>query len=124
MEIDKKIDAGRILKVKKFKYDHNCSEVEFTEKCDDLTVDALIEVIRGNYVAHPNQKWDVKISKHTDSAKTIDILKYCLDNDLNAYLPPRTLTDGVLKLHWDKSFRDIFKIANDIPYPKWTSSHD
>ena len=61
MEIDKKIDSGSIFKVKKFKYNHNCTEIEFTEKCDDLTIDALIEVLLDNYTPHPNQKWDVKI---------------------------------------------------------------
>ena len=121
MEIDKKVDSGIILKVKKFKFNHNCTEIEFTEKCDDLTIDALVEVLLDNYTPHANQKWDVKISKHTDSAKTIDILQYCLNNNLNVYLPPRTPADGVLKAHWSDDFKDIFKIANDIPYPRWIS---
>ena len=119
MEIDKKIDSGKILKVKKFKYDEDCSELEFTEKCDDLTVDALVDVLNGNYAISDNSKWDLKIAKHTDSKHVINILKYCIDNKLNVYLPPRTPEDGFIESDWSDEFKKIFKIANNKPYPKW-----
>ena len=124
MEIDKKIDSGKILKVKKFKYSEDCSELEFTEKCDDLTVDALVDVLNSNYVISDNSKWHLKIAKHTDSQDVINILRYCIDNKLNVYLPPRTPKDGFIKSVWSDEFKKIFKIANNKPYPKWRDKVD
>tara|TARA_Y100001937_G_scaffold96981_1_gene131927 strand:- start:1529 stop:2323 length:795 start_codon:yes stop_codon:yes gene_type:complete len=122
MEIDKKVDSGKILKVKKFSYDINCSELEFTEKCDDLTVDALIEVLNNDYNPIDNAKWQLKIAKHTDSQDVINIFKYCIDNNINIYLPPRTPDDAIVKNKWSDSFKKIFKIANNKPYPRWKDS--
>ena len=42
-----------------------------------------------------------------------------LDNNLNIYMPPRTPDDSVIKSHWPKKFIDVFKIAQNKPYPKW-----
>jgi len=120
MEIDKKVDAGKILKIKKFKYDNNYSEYEFTEKCDDMTVEALIEVLSNDYNEMPNSKWDVRVAKYSDSFKAVNILEYCLKNNLNIYLPPRTIEDSKVKKEWPLKFIDIFKKANNDPYPKWT----
>tara|TARA_R110000824_G_scaffold125871_1_gene285169 strand:+ start:1191 stop:1820 length:630 start_codon:yes stop_codon:yes gene_type:complete len=119
MEIDKKVDAGNILKVKRFQYSPDCSELEFTEICDDLTVDALSEVLRGDYASIQNNKWQLKIAKHTDSCDVVTIFKYCIDNDINIYLPLRTPEDGLLKDEWSDDFKQVFKIANDKPYPQW-----
>ena len=119
MKIDKKVDSGDILKVKKIKYDEKCSELEFTKRCDDTTIEALLEVLNNDYQVIKNKKWDVRIAKHTDSLKTIEILKYCLENNLNVYLPPRTENDGVINKSWNLNFKKIFKIANNYPYPKW-----
>tara|TARA_R100000152_G_C6759191_1_gene183118 strand:+ start:711 stop:1436 length:726 start_codon:yes stop_codon:yes gene_type:complete len=123
MEIDKKIDSGRILKVKKFQYTSDCSELEFTEICDDLTVDALLEVLRGDYTPIQNSKWQLKIAKHTDSYNVVNIFKYCIDNNINIYLPPRTPEDGLLKSEWSDEFKEVFKIANDKPYPQWKQNN-
>lgn len=119
MRIDRKVDSGDILKIKKIKYDEDCSELEFTKRCDDTTIKALLEVINNDYKVIKNKKWDVRIAKHTDSLKTIEILKYCLENNLNVYLPPRTENDGVINKSWNLNFKNIFKIANNYPYPKW-----
>ncbi|MAG26596.1 hypothetical protein CMI47_13720 [Candidatus Pacearchaeota archaeon] len=119
MEIDKKVDSGKILKIKKINYDKDCSELEFTEKCDDVTIEALIEIVSNDYEVIENKKWDVRVSKHTDSFQTINILKYCLENNLNVYLPPRTKNDGIINKNWSSDFINTFKIANNNPYPKW-----
>ena len=99
-----------------------CSELEFTEKCDDLTVDALIEVLNNDYNPIDNAKWQLKIAKHTDSQDVINIFKYCIDNNINIYLPPRTPDDAIVKNKWSDSFKKIFKIANNKPYPRWKDS--
>jgi methionyl-tRNA formyltransferase len=124
MEIDKKVDSGKILKIKKIKYDDFCSELEFTSKCDDMTIEALIEVINNDYEVIENKKWDVRVSKHTDSFQTINILKYCLENNLNIYLPPRTEIDGLINKKWESDFINTFKIANNKPYPRWIERED
>tara|TARA_R110000744_G_C19312066_1_gene556809 strand:+ start:696 stop:1484 length:789 start_codon:yes stop_codon:yes gene_type:complete len=121
MEIEKKVDSGKILKIKKFNYEEDCSEEDFTNVCDDLTVQALLEVIRGEYQPIENISWDVKIAKHTDSSEVIDLCKICLSKGLNIYLPPRTPKDSLVKDNWDEEFKYIFKISNDKPYPKWYS---
>ena len=119
MKIDESIDSGEILKVKRFNYDQDCTEFDFVETCDNLTVKGLVEVLKGNIDKKDNSKWNVKINKHTDSYKAISLLKHSLDNNLNIYMPPRTPEDSVIKSHWPKKFIDVFKIAQDKPYPKW-----
>jgi len=120
MRIGERVDGGDILKTEIFTYDSNTTEEEFTTKADSLTVELLMEVLNGDYEAKENTKWDIRISKHTDSYKTIEILRYCLANDLCVYLPPRTPIDGIVKEHWPDKFIKAFKIANDSPYPKWS----
>ena len=119
MKIDEGIDSGDILKVKEFNYDQDCTEFDFVEECDNLTVEALVEVLKGGIDKKPNNRWNVKINKHTDSYKAINLLKHSLDNNLNIYMPPRTPDDSVIKSHWPKKFIDVFKIAQNKPYPKW-----
>ena len=119
MKIDKQIDSGDILNVKKFKYNTDLSQLDFCEKCDDLTIQALEEVLKGDYNKIQNTKWDVKVAKHTDSLETVKLLKYCIENNLSIYLPPRTPQDSQIKSEWDDSFKFCFKIANDNPYPKY-----
>ena len=119
MKIDEGIDSGDILKVKEFNYGPDCTELDFVETCDNLTVEALVEVLKGDVDRKPNNRWNVKVNKHTDSYKAISLLKYCLDNNLNVYMPPRTPDDSVVKSHWPKKFIDVFKIAQNNPYPKW-----
>lgn len=119
MKIDEGIDSGDILKVKEFNYNHDCTEFDFVETCDDLTVEALVEVLKGDINKKPNSRWNVKVNKHTDSRKAINLLKYCLDNNLNIYMPPRTPDDSVVKPYWSKRFIETFKIAQNHPYPKW-----
>ena len=121
MEIDKKIDAGQILKIKQFSYDESWSEYQFTEKCDDLTVEALKEVLLGKYQPQPNRRWEVRIAKHTDSSKVVKILEECLSAGLAVYLPPRTSDDGHIDPEWTAEFIKVFKIANEYPYPRWQS---
>jgi|TARA_Y100000310_G_scaffold127277_1_gene126373 methionyl-tRNA formyltransferase len=121
MQIGERIDGGDILKTETFIYDtHSTTEEEFTAKADNLTVELLIEVLNGNYKARENTKWEVRISKHTDSYKTIELLSYCLANDICVYLPPRTIVDGIVKKEWPDEFTRAFKIANNKPYPKWS----
>ena len=52
MQIDKEIDGGIILNLKKFHYGDSCTEKEFV-KADDLTVAALIEVFN---IANPKDR--------------------------------------------------------------------
>jgi len=119
MKIDEGIDSGEILKVKEFSYNQDCTEFDFVETCDNLTVKALVEVLKGDVDRKDNSTWNVKINKHTDSYKAISLLKTCQNNHLNVYMPPRTSDDSVIKAHWPKKFIDVFKIAQNQPYPRW-----
>jgi len=120
MEIDEGVDTGKVLKTKRFSYSDEMSEEEFVTKCDDLTVDALLEVMSGDHEQGSNRGYDVRVSKHTDSEKAVEILKYCLENNLCVYMPPRTKEDSVIKSSWSDEFIDVFKIAQNKPYPVWS----
>ena len=119
MRLAEKVDSGEILKIKGFKYAPFTSEADFVKKADNLTVEALLEVLNGDVEPIQNRKWDVRVSKHTDSHKVSQIYKYCLENDLCIYLPPRTPTDGQINEEWPKEFIKNFMIANNSPYPRW-----
>ncbi len=119
MRLAERVDSGEILKIKGFQYAPSTSEAEFVKKADELTVEALLEVLNGDIEPLNNKKWDVRVAKHTDSHKVSQIYKYCLENDLCIYLPPRTPTDGIINKEWPKEFVKKFKIANNKPYPIW-----
>ena len=120
MRINKGIDSGEILKVKNFDYNLDCTEFDFVEKCDNLTVEALVEVLKDNIDVKLNKQWDIKVNKHTDSYTATKILEYCLRNNINVYMPPRTPDDCAINNSWPKKFIDLFRIAQNNPYPKWT----
>jgi len=120
MEIGEGVDTGTILKTKEFTYDENMTEQEFVETCDDLTVEALVEVLNGHTEDLPNRHWDVRISKNTDSESATEILRWCLQRDLSVYMPPRNEKDSELKSTWSEYFKNVFKIAQYDPYPRWT----
>ena len=124
MKIREKIDSGEILKTKKFHYTDVITEKDFVQTADALTIEALLEVLGGDVQPVCNKKWDVRVSKQTDSYKTSEIFKYCMDNDLCIYLPPRTPKDGTIKQEWPQEFINNFKIANNNPYPKWINEKE
>ena len=119
MNIGEKVDSGDILKTKKFTYDFGISEDDFCNLCDDMTVEALKDVFHGDYEVKQNKKPDVKLSKHIDSEKAVDIIRFCLDNGLAVYTPPRTPEDSVVNQKWSDEFKTIFRIAQNNPYPKY-----
>lgn len=119
MKIGEKVDSGDILKVKKFNYEPNITEENFTTIADNLTVEALIDVLMGDYLIMKNKRWAVRVAKHTDSFEATAILKFCKDNKLPVYMPSRTPDDGIVDDTWPLDFISVFKIANNFPYPKW-----
>tara|TARA_R100001079_G_scaffold86675_2_gene49541 strand:+ start:454 stop:1167 length:714 start_codon:yes stop_codon:yes gene_type:complete len=120
MRIAEKVDSGEILKTKEFRYEPSMTEEEFVATSDKLTIELLIETLNGNFVPQENKRWDIRISKHTDSYVVREILDYCLKNNLTIYLPPRRPEDGMIKQEWPEDFKKNFKIANNFPYPKWS----
>ena len=120
MELDKVVDSGKILVTKEFSYAPDCSMCEFVEKADDLTIEALLEYLSGNYQSQENKKWNVKIARHTDSQFVTDVLRSTLEQGKCIYLPPRRPVDGKIQKNWDDSFVEAFKMANDSPYPSWS----
>ncbi len=119
MEIEKEIDGGNILNLKKFQYSDSCTEKVFVEKADDLTVSALIEVLTLSIPKIVNTPWDIKLSKNIDSFKAVEILEYAIKNNLSIYMPTRTPLDSLVKKEWSHNFKEVFKLANNTPYPKW-----
>lgn len=120
MELDKVVDAGKILVTKEFQYHPECSMEEFCDNADRLTIDALFEYLSGDHEPRENSKWNVKISRHTDSKFVVDILRETLENGKNIYLPPRRPIDSEINHEWGEEFVDAFKKANNSPYPRWT----
>ena len=119
MRLGVRVDSGDILKIKRFSYD-KISEEEFTEQADDLTVEALIQVLNKDFIPFENKHWSVRVAKHTDSFDAINIMRHCMENNIPIYMPPRKPSDGKVKDTWPDDFVESFKIANDKPYPKWT----
>lgn len=121
MELDKKIDNGTILKTASFNYEFDMDMNSFCEKCDDLTIELLKDLlINGpDKKQYPSSKIDIRVNKHIDSKLGVQLLDFALKNNLNIYMPPRTKEDGIVKENWDEAFISNFKIANDNPYPKY-----
>lgn len=121
MDIDKKIDGGKILKTATFDYDVDIDMNSFCDKCDDLTIELLKDyLINGaDEKEYPTSKTHIKVTKEIDSKIGVQILEFALKNNLNIYMPPRTKEDGIVKGEWGDEFISIFKKANDFPYPKW-----
>lgn len=121
MELDKKIDNGTILKTRTFNYESNIDMNSFCDKCDDLTVVLLGEFLQSatDVISYKSSKIDIKVSKHIDSKVGVELLQFCLDNNLNVYMPPRTSEDGEVKEMWGDDFIERFKKGNNSPYPKY-----
>tara|TARA_B110000211_G_scaffold163203_1_gene184327 strand:+ start:1243 stop:1986 length:744 start_codon:yes stop_codon:yes gene_type:complete len=121
MELDKKIDNGTILKTRTFNYESNIDMNSFCDKCDDLTVVLLGEFLQSatDVISYKSSKIDIKVSKHIDSKVGVELLQFCLDNNLNVYMPPRTSEDGEVKEAWGDDFIERFKKGNNSPYPKY-----
>jgi len=120
MRIGEKIDSGEILKTKNFTYTNSTTEEEFVSMADNITIEILLEVLNGDFAPKENNRWNIKIAKHTDSFTVKQILEFCLKNNLSVYLPPRTPEDSVVKNQWPEEFKVNFKKSNDFPYPKWS----
>jgi len=119
-ELSEKIDSGDILVTKYVKYDpEKTSMYDFTEICDDATIDCLSEYLYGDYQIRKNSPWQAKLRKSMDSQFVVDVLQYCWDKNINIYLPPRSLEDAALYDHWRQRFKTAFITANNLPYPKW-----
>lgn len=121
MELDKKIDNGTILKTRTFEYESDIDMNSFCDSCDDLTIILLHEYLENgpDEISHKSSSIDVKVSKHIDTKIGVELLQFCLDNDLNVYMPPRTSEDGKVKEIWGDDFIERFKKANNSPYPKY-----
>ena len=122
MKVDVGVDSGSILKTKEVIYDKEATTMEeFVGLCDDATIDCLKDFLNGKYTETKNEKWRLRISKKSDSKSVSDVLVFCLQNNINVYLPPRRPEDARIRPLWDKMFVDNFKKANDFPYPKYYS---
>jgi methionyl-tRNA formyltransferase len=120
MRIAERVDGGEILKTKEFHYEPEMTEEEFVATSDKIAIELLIQVLKGDFEPQENHRWDIRVSRHTDSYRVKEILEYCLENNLTVYLPPRRPEDGKVKPDWPEDFKKAFKIANNFPYPKWS----
>jgi len=120
MELNEKIDNGDILITKEIVYDKNNTTMkEFVKLCDDATIDIVKSHFKGQCKKTNNEGWAVKVAKNTDSKKVVDMLEISLEKGMNIYLPPRRPNDAKISSSWDPSFLEVFKKANDLPYPKY-----
>ena len=125
-KIQEGVDTGPIFSRKSFEY-NDISMDEFVTLADKITVDLLKEICHKLINNIPlkkieNQPWSIKIAKHTDSQQVCKIADHCLNNEISVYLPPRNLLDSYLREEWGSTFKENFKAANNIPYPKWSSN--
>jgi methionyl-tRNA formyltransferase len=119
-KIEEGVDTGRVLRTREFLYEPDCSMTSFVEKSDALAIECLEDfLINGEGDSMPNKKWNIKVSKHLDSATVVQILKLVDEEDINIYLPPRTPSDSLVRDNWEDSFKKLFMVANNTPYPKW-----
>jgi methionyl-tRNA formyltransferase len=121
MELDKKIDNGTILRTQSFTYDSHITMVDFTEKCDNITVEILKDFMTNmkEIKTYKSSNLNFRVTKHIDSKNGVKLLEFALQNDLNIYLPTRTPEDGKIKKEWGDKFINSFKKANNKPYPKY-----
>jgi len=113
------IDGGDILGTKMFNYDKNMTMREFVDMADDATVDLFRDWACGNLPVRPGEKWQVRVSKVCDTFSAISVLQKCREIDLNVYMPPRNPVESRIKREWPRDFQEVFKYANDKPYPRW-----
>lgn len=118
-EINEKIDSGDILCVSRFEYDTAMTMKEFVEIADNLTLDLFMRIINEGYTRSKNSKWNIRISKGSDTFLAVKFLKEALQMNANIYMPSRSPIDGKLKKNWSLQFQKTFKLANNYPYPKW-----
>ena len=120
MRLNEKIDGGDILSFKDVNYcPESTSMKDFVELCDEATLSCIKENYNNFSTIDDNVPPLIKVSKKEDSYKVVKILKFCLSNKISVYLPPRCPEESFLKSQWSSEFSEVFKIANDYPYPKY-----
>jgi len=120
MRLNEKIDTGDILGIKNVEYcPESTSMKDFVELCDDATLLCIKENYNNFSVVEKNQPHVVKVAKKKDPQDVLKLLKFCLSNEINIYLPPRCPDESFVKSKWSEEFSNVFKIANDYPYPKY-----
>jgi len=120
MDLDEKLDSGRILGVNRFDYPVSMSMHDFVSLCDDKTIELLDGYIN-NTLTPPekqNEKTMITVGKHIDSQVGTTLAIYADVWNLSIYLPPRTPKDSIMKESWDSEFKQNFKLANNTPYLK------
>ncbi len=121
MNISNGIDNGDIIAKKKFIYSDNTTMSEFVQIADRTTLECLEElVIAGTYNPIKNSyDSEIRIEKHYDSFLAVKKMKDCINQGKTIYMPPRTIKDSKINYDWPGEFIEIFKIANNDPYPKF-----
>jgi len=120
MDLNERVDSGDILMTKSIFYDKDSTSMqEFVEKCDNATIDCVKSYHHNDFVRKENELWSVKVSPFQDTSTIVDILRFCIQKNINIYLPPRKPSDSQICLKWEQNFINIFKKANNCPYPKY-----
>ena len=119
MKIDKAIDQGEILSSKEFNYDSYTNMSEFIELSDRATMDCFVKLINKNFSVKKNIPTKVTVKKNTDTYKATTKLIEALRKNISIYMPPRIPIDAKINNDWPEEFIEVFKIANNKPYPKY-----
>ena len=118
--VSEKIDEGQILNISKFNYENNTTMEEFVSIADSKTVECLIDYFSGkNLKSIETKSSDYKLPLNCDSYEAVLLAIECLKKNKSIYLPRRTIENCKINKKWPESFIKIFKISNNIPYPKY-----
>ncbi|MGI9658457.1 MAG: hypothetical protein ACR2OD_06070, partial [Gaiellaceae bacterium] len=77
--------------------------------------------VKGDSLPLPNVPCLMRAEKGVDSYEGVVRMREAMANGEPIYMPIRTPADAFLKPEWPPEFQQAFMIANDDPYPRWTT---
>ena len=115
------LDGGEILGTRRFDYDSERPMREFVELADRATIEVFRLILEGEAAPAANLSCVTRIQKGVDSHEGVVRMRAAMANGEPVYMPIRTPADAFVNPEWPPEFRRAFMIANDSPYPRWTT---
>lgn len=119
MKLDNSIDGGDIIATEDFNFELDIPMKDFIHLSDQVTMKCFESSLNKEIKVNKNPKSNIILKKHIDSFEAVNILRKSIKNNDLIYLPPRTPEDSKINNDWPSEFIEIFKIANNFPYPSF-----